>query len=121
MSVGGTEREAPKEDLPLFSKNPHMVEKVRQRSCDWARPPFLMESAFNTACSTVYSFSPCDLSSDVCSGILSQNSAFQLHIPWQVGGPPREAEDFRGVLAPLGSPRGAVNQEHIPQGCSQGC
>lgn len=119
---GGTECVMPSENLP-FSKNPRMIEKVRRQSWEpghglvsrWSQPSVVLVVLF-------IAFPPCDLKSNVCSKILSQDSsAFQLDILLEVSGPLKEAEDFRGVLASLGRPQGmeVVHQRHIPWGCSR--
>lgn len=112
------------ENLPFFSKNTHRMEKVRRQPCEpghglvsrWSQPLVVLVVLR-------IAVAPCDLNSNVCSKISSQNSsAFQLYILLEVSGPPKEAEDFRGVLASSGRPQGmeVVNQWHIPWGCSQG-
>lgn len=85
----------PQRDLLVFSKQPHVVEKVRHESYETRQGLFLMEESLMLLLMLLVASSSCNCTSLVCSGILSQHSSYWPAIPWPLRLPHKEAGEAR--------------------------
>lgn len=83
----------PQRDLLVFSKHPHVIEKVRHESRETRQGFFLMEESLILLLVLLVASSSC--TSLVCSGILSQHSSYWPAIPWPLRLPQKEAGEAR--------------------------